>query len=873
MLRLKNIKKEYKTASGTTLALKGIDLFFRKNEFVSILGPSGCGKTTTLNIIGGLDKATDGDLFIAGKSTKSFTDRDWDVYRNHEIGFVFQSYNLIPHQTVLGNVELALTIAGISKEERTKRAKEALDKVGLTVEYNKKPNQLSGGQCQRVAIARALVNNPTILLADEPTGALDTKTSVQIMDLIKEIAKERLVIMVTHNPDIASKYSTRIIKLLDGEVLEDSNPYTENEEINEVSLYTDEEKGLYKTNKAKMSFITSFKLSFKNLLSKRRRTIMAALAGSIGIIGVAMVLAFSSGVKTYVADMQNDMLSGNPVSIDKSGFDMNSMMGSMTNVQKAQLAKEYGFVNIDQMMDYLAKKFGSTSVMFNNVINQMLIDFVLQMPKEDRASINLDYGIDMSYNIYTDMLQTNGNNNLSLSAITNLYQGILEQTELKEFSSMVTSFSSPLKEFPADEKYIMTQYNQVTGRLPKNKNEAILVVDSNGSISDITLTQLGYFTQEQLENKIYKSISSDKYDSNIDPKKFSYKELMDKKYYWYPNNEVYTKTNNEIFPFDYSYTNKNIKNGLEINIVGIIELDAKVSYGSLDSGLYYHNDLTKEMIATASKSEMKEFLDSKDGSLPTIIEKGVALRGLSYKLPITFEGKAFEKVSVIGKSNGMTSMLGGQTTVYTLSLSDIGGSDMPTSILIYPDDFKAKDKILRYLDKWNSDETLVISGVEVTADQREQITYTDKIGMMAGMMDMMIEMVTIALVAFTSLSLVVSCVMIAIITYISVIERIKEIGVIRSLGGRKKDVSALFNVETLLIGLTSGIIGVSVTYLLSGFINLIVESLADIKNIAALPFSQAIIMIIISVVLTVGSGFIPSLSAAKQDPVRALRSE
>ena len=511
MLALKKIRKNYLTASETVQALKGIDLFFRDHEFVSILGPSGCGKTTLLNIIGGLDHYTSGDLVINGKSTKSYRDKDWDVYRNHRIGFIFQSYNLIPHQTVLGNVELALTIAGIGKSERIQRAKAALDKVGLSGQYYKKPNQLSGGQCQRVAIARALVNDPEILLADEPTGALDSVTSVQIMDLIREISKERLVIMVTHNPELAKLYSTRIINLRDGLVISDSDPMTKREIAEEAKAEAQAIKASRRQKRkkgakesAKMSFFTAFRLSARNLISKKGRTTMVGIAGSIGIIGIAMVLAFSAGIKGYVASMQDDMLSGNPITITETAYDLDALTGMMDTNDKIDFVKEAEKVYINSLIEYFAKMNSSiNSMLIKNDINENYINYLKAMPKEYYAAMMLGYGIDMSNNIFTDFKEERSgeSENISITALTNIYTSILGKTEFADLAGYATSIIPSFAEAPNNTDYISSQY-QVHGEIADDKNEIMIVLDSRSRLTDLLLARLGYYTQEEFLNII-----------------------------------------------------------------------------------------------------------------------------------------------------------------------------------------------------------------------------------------------------------------------------------------------------------------------------------------------------------------------------------
>ncbi len=901
MLRLSKIKKNYKVADTTVRALKGIDLSFRKNEFVSILGPSGCGKTTLLNIIGGLDKYTSGDLFINGRSTKEFKDRDWDIYRNHRVGFIFQSYNLIPHQTILSNVELALTISGMDRKERVKKAKQALDKVGLKGQYNKKPNQLSGGQCQRVAIARALVNDPEILLADEPTGALDTVTSVQIMELIKEIAQDRLVIMVTHNPELAEEYSTRIIKLLDGEVLDDTNPFNKDDEIEEVkeiiriqeelekqklskeeTTKKSKKKKKVKKEKAKMSFFTAFKLSLQNLFSKKARTIMTSIAGAIGIIGVSLVLSISNGVQTFISSMQNDMLSGNPIKISQTATDLNALMDASSMENKKKAIKEYGFVNVDSMIEYLISQSNKAdSFMIENEITQDYVDYVLSLPKEDVANIFLDYGLDVTNNIYTDFKVKNSKNaeNISLSAIKNIYTSVLKDTEYKNYAGYITSLEQVFKQAPNDEEYILSQYNKLYGDVAKEKHEVMIVVSENRELTDLLLAQLGYYSQEEFMNQIWKATEDEKYKSSLDMDKLAYEELVGKKFTYYPNNTVFINpTLGSTNVMDYNYKSDSFSGGLELEIVGILEPKEEISYGCLDAGFFYTEALCNYIIDINKNSNIVNLLKTLGKDLMSMPE---VPGGINYQYEYyDVDWNLQTAKGVVGSADMMGSMIATLGDKYslmaearTLSLQNVGGSELPYSISIYPSDFEHKGAINKYLDKWNSDEDIVVNGKTLTKEQRSDVIYNDYISLIITMVNGFIDIVTYALVGFTSLSLLVSSVMIAIITYISVVERTKEIGVIRSLGGRKKDVARLFIAETFIIGLASGLIGISITYLLSWIANILISSLAGIKAIAIFPWYTAIIMIAISVLLTSISGMFPSRSAAKKDPVVALRTE
>lgn len=912
MLALKNVVKDYYVASETVHALKGVSINFRKSEFVSILGPSGCGKTTLLNIIGGLDRYTSGDLIINGKSTKLYTDRDWDVYRNHRIGFIFQSYNLIPHQTVLGNVELALTIAGIGKEERIRRSKQALDRVGLKDQYYKKPNQLSGGQCQRVAIARALVNDPEILLADEPTGALDTVTSVQIMELIKEISKERLVIMVTHNPELADKYSTRIVRMLDGNLIEDTMPYQDEDE--RVELITSEEisseKPKSKKEKAKMSFFTAFKLSARNLISKKGRTAMVGFAGSIGIIGIALVLAFSAGIKGYVASMQDDMLSGNPITITESTYDLDALTGMMNDSQKQEIIKEPNRVYINSMVDYFIKMGKvSDSMLIKNNLTSDYVNFVKAMPTEYYSAMKYGYGINVHNNIYTSVNMSDiGVKNLSLTALTATYTDILKRTSFEEYANYVNMFIPSLEQAPSSEEYIKEQY-EVHGKVATQKDEIMLVINKESEVSDLLLAMLGYFSQDEFVNLVYKGdcdckLTNGSHDqdckygqnlqsgTNLDKTYFTYEEILseNKTFYWYPNSKTFTKSG-----FSYSYNAEvgegwnEDANAVKLKVVGILQPKQSVSYGCLSSGVYYTEALTNHILSVTKAEEngFVNFVNSVDETTEmgagTIYMLSGMLKnngqGVSYTVNYRHDNQDYSEKQYLSLSSGggmLSMMMGGTTTPTDIKngiIRTLGGNDIANSINIYPIDFDSKDLVTNYLDKWNGEDAITVNGTTLIKEDRDDVKYTDTLSLIINLINTMIDVISYALIAFTSVSLVVSTVMIGIITYVSVVERIKEIGVIRSLGGRKKDVSYLFNAETFIIGLLAGLIGIGATYLISEVINLILFPLIGIRRIAMLPVLDAILMVLLSVGLTLISGLIPAKSAANKDPVIALRTE
>ena len=895
MLQLKNIKKDYVTSSETVAALKGVDICFRDHEFVSILGPSGCGKTTLLNIIGGLDHYTSGDLVINGKSTKLYRDRDWDVYRNHRVGFIFQSYNLIPHQTVLGNVELALTIAGIGKKERVERAKRALDRVGLSDQYYKKPNQLSGGQCQRVAIARALVNDPEILLADEPTGALDTVTSVQIMNLIREIAGERLVIMVTHNPELAQQYSTRIIGLRDGLVVEDSMPVTDEELLSAERAFAEAEakaaaepKKNKKTGKesAKMSIFTAFKLSARNLISKKARTTMVGIAGSIGIIGIAMVLAFSAGIKGYVASMQDDMLSGNPITITESTFDLGAITGMMNAQQKEEIIKNPNSVYISSIVAHLIETSDTfDSMLVENDITSDYIEYVKAMPREYYNALVLGYGIDLSRTIYADFMETTSSNprHMSIKQITDIYKSVLKGTDYSDLANMVDMLVPNFEQAPSNNDYVLSQYDVVSGKIATGENEIMLVLNSDDELSDLLLARLGYFTEAEFLEIIHKAADKDEngnpvYDKSLYRDYFTYDELLGKTFMWYPNDTIFSTsevtvtmpggiTNTTVAPVYDSELDARDESGMELRVVGILTPKENISYGVLSSGVYYTEALTNHVLEANKDSEFIDYLIGDEENREKMLTFNYSYDYLPYDAldgdNIVGEHKNEDKGTVF--SFGSTREKAAQA---------LGASSVASSVKIYPLSFDDKNLVTKYLDAWNDKElSLTVGDKVLTGDSRQDITYTDTLELVINMVNTMIDIISYALIAFTSISLVVSTVMIGIITYVSVVERIKEIGVIRSLGGRKKDVSRLFTAETFIIGLLSGIIGIGFTYLASFIVNMILKPIIGYANIAALPADEAIFLVILSVALTLISGVLPARSAARKDPVVALRTE
>ncbi len=909
MLQLKAIKKDYQTGGGSVVqALKGVDLRFRENEFVSILGPSGCGKTTLLNIIGGLDHYTSGDLVICGRSTKDYEDHDWDVYRNHRIGFVFQSYNLIPHQTVLGNVEIALTIAGVSKAERRKRAEEALARVGLSAELNKRPNQLSGGQMQRVAIARALVNNPEILLADEPTGALDTETSVQIMDLIREIAGERLVIMVTHNPELAEQYSSRIVKLQDGLVVADSNPYVVEEtqvetveEINAEKAEKTEEKPQKKdaAEKAAMSFGTSLGLSAQNLISKKGRTIMTSVAGSIGIISVCLVLALSSGFNGYIKKTEEDMLSYYPIEITETTLDMTAIISGMASASDIPDLSELGDkVYVNSFLTNIAQGMTVT-----NDLSKEYLDYLESTDPAWYTAIEYDTGVNLSNNLFTkvEIEGTDGQLTeavLSLATLKQFYTAKLTEQEEKyanlaplvDYLGSVYGKMPGTADFDSEEygEYVLSQYDLVgeNSRFPQQSNEAVLVIGDQNDVTDLTLAQLGFISEEEFLSLFPQGDAAEddkRYETLID-----FNKIIGKKYMLNYNDALYTAAADDAeYLYEYSGWRDADKlvqgEGKEIVITGILRLKEDRTYGCLESGLNLTEVLYNEYIAANMKSQIAETLRKQGEANQQLILLSNQLKDIPMSNPdgtVTDEYKAkTQEILAFMFTNGKyfkraAENLGSYylkndadgAVRYILygdtALRAVGGKDKVNSIHIYTDDFEYKELLLDRLDAWND-----------SHDKSTQVRYTDTVGLMMSMMQTMLNAITYVLVAFTSISLVVSSVMIGIITYVSVVERVKEIGVLRSLGARKSDIKNLFNAETFIIGLASGVIGVGVSYLLCLLINAILKPLTGIATLASLPFGSALIMVVISVVLTLISGLIPAQSAANKDPVVALRTE
>lgn len=1003
MLELKNIKKDYILGDTVVNALKGIDLSFRECEFVSILGPSGCGKTTLLNIIGGLDHYSEGDLLINGISTKQYKDRDWDTYRNHSIGFVFQSYNLIPHQSVLANVELALTLSGVGKSERRRRAKEALEKVGLGDQLNKRPNQLSGGQMQRVAIARAIVNDPDILLADEPTGALDTNTSIQIMELLKEIAKDRLIIMVTHNPDLAKKYSTRIVQLRDGIVTDDSMPFTVEEKV------VKEESG--KKRLSSMSMFTAFSLSLKNLMTKKGRTFLAAFAGSIGIIGIALILSLSNGIQAYIDKVEEDTLSAYPLTIEEKTMDMSGMLeimaGSMEE-EEHDRDKVYSRNMMAKLISNMAKE-----VQTNN-----LNDFKKWLDtdegiKQSASDVMYEYGTTL--NIY---LQDDENNIQVNPFDMSKFYGMDFSSNSSEENSPMLDYSSVFgnsmmsetwTEIPDNDKMMKSQFEVISGEWANDYDECMLVVDEDNEIYDLTLYALGLSDVSELQKMMIDATKSikDGTELEIDTETISYNydDILGLSYKLVLPTDCYQYNEDtdswEYMGKDEEFMSKVIENSMDIKISGIIRVREDAMSTSINSGtIAYTSALTKRYIEEINESDIVKAQkedESKDvfTGLPfsdgeeinySNEEKASMITEYFSKLNDMDKGSVYMKImstpssqaideskaqmnqqygdrdskiamlqqaieqasihaseasgesvsSVDGVSSDMSSeeiaeyfealgddelesvfdtmveqivkanyeqaakqSLGQMTTEQLAAAFDMDiasrsveekavffdlympatvsdstyeenmnilnsvNLDEPKTINIYANSFEDKDKIKDLIDKYN----------DRAESEEDEITYTDIVGFMMSSLSQMVDIVSYVLIAFVAISLIVSSIMIAIITYISVLERTKEIGILRSVGASKKDVSHVFTAETVIEGLVSGVIGIAVTLILNIPINIVVEKLTDVANLSKLPVAGGIILVIISVVLTLIAGFFPSRMAAKRDPVEALRSE
>ena len=867
MLQLKNITKNYLSGDNEVQALKGIDIEFRENEFVSILGQSGCGKTTLLNIIGGLDRYTSGDLIINGKSTKEFKDKDWDTYRNHSVGFVFQSYNLIPHQTVLANVELALTISGVGKAERKKKAIEALQKVGLGDQLNKKPNQMSGGQMQRVAIARALVNDPDILLADEPTGALDSKTSVQVMEILKEISKDRLIIMVTHNPELAKKYSSRIVKLLDGKIIDDSNPYKSSEEDVKKARNKKDKSG-----KASMKFTTAVRLSLNNLMTKKGRTFLTSFAGSIGIIGIALILSLSHGMQSYINRVEEDTLSSYPLTIQEASIDVTSMLEAMMgNGEKEEHNdnKIYSRPIVNNILETV-----STKLQTNN-----LEEFKKYLESGDTNIKDYINAIQYEYNLNLNIYKQNEDKTYQQVNPSKVFDelGFGEMMESRQSTSSMMSGSMTMtqtdvwNEMLDNQNLLQSQYDVLAGKWPTKYNEVVLIVDENNEVSDYTLYSLGIKDIKELNESMEKIKNKEKVEAG-ESESYSYDDLLNYKFKILLNTDYYKESGNawQDMSNDDEYMKNVVDNAEEITIVGIIKPNEENVSSSGAGMIGYTKELKEYVINKINETEIvKEQKENPNINVFTGIEFPENQNSSFDYSQLTDEQRMYiATLSEAELAELMKNYAENSTATYDSNLSTLGVVDLnkPSTINIYPKDFESKDMITTRISEYNDKQT---------NDGKEEnvITYTDIVGVMMSSVSTIINVISYVLIAFVGISLVVSSIMIGIITYISVLERTKEIGILRSIGASKKDVSRVFNAETLIIGLVAGLIGIVVTLLLNIPINMIIKSIVGISNISKLPTAGAIILVVISVGLTMIAGLIPARFAAKRDPVEALRTE
>ena len=867
MLKLKNIKKTYVSGDEKVEALKGINIEFRKSEFVSILGQSGCGKTTLLNIIGGLDRYTSGDLIINGKSTKDFKDRDWDAYRNYSVGFVFQSYNLIGHQTVLSNVELALTISGVSRKERKQRAIKALEEVGLKEQIHKKPNQLSGGQMQRVAIARALVNNPDIILADEPTGALDTKTSVQVMEILKKISKDKLIIMVTHNPELAEKYSSRIIRILDGKITDDSDP---------IEHQKEEKQQDTKKKRTSMKFLTALRLSLNNLMTKKGRTILTSFAGSIGIIGIALILAISTGVQNYINKVEEDTLSSYPITIEESTVDMSSLMQSMSgentdNTENKEEGKAYSADIMNDMITTLSNKKQSNNL---KELKKYLDDGNNEITKNSNS---IKYGYDLNINLYRANTD-NGIVRVNPSTVMNAF-GMGDMIEAQNNSAMASVFGSSMMtntdvcfEMLDNQQLLESQYDLVKGNWPKQYNEVVLVLKEDGRIDDYTLYSLGLKDQSKLKDKWKAVENGEKLDENQESTSYSYDDLLNLQFKLLLNSDYYQKQNGLWVnkEDDDNYLKEKINNAETVKVVGIIKQNEQSAVStSVTSGIGYTKQLKEYVVEKSNDAQIvKEQKENKDVNVFSGLKFPTDEDTSTMENLTTEQRMAMSKLSSEEIAQMMETYSANKDSSYEKNLKKLGAVDIdtPTSISIYPKDFESKDKISSAIEEYNQKQ-------RDNGKEENTISYTDIVGTMMKSVSQIINTISYVLIAFVAISLIVSSIMIGIITYISVLERTKEIGILRAIGASKKDISRVFNAETLIIGLISGLIGIGITVLLTLPINSMIYAVTGVKVVTAVPFKAGVVLVLISMFLTIIAGLIPAKIASKKDPVIALRTE
>ena len=887
MLVLKDIAKDYQAGDTKVEALRGIDLQFREREFAAILGPSGCGKTTLLNIIGGLDQYSRGDLIINGRSTKGFKDSDWDTYRNHSIGFVFQSYNLIPHQTVLSNVELALTLSGVAPEERRRRAIEALEKVGLKDQIKKKPNQMSGGQMQRVAIARALVNDPDILLADEPTGALDSETSVQVMEILKEISKDKLVIMVTHNPDLAEAYASRIIRLLDGRVVSDTDACRE----------TDLKAGeTGRQKKPSMSFGTALSLSLNNLMTKKGRTILTAFAGSIGIIGIALILSLSAGVDKFIERIERDTLSSYPLEIDERTIDMTDMMTGMMDISSDSREHEDGKVYSGSRMTKLMSGWMSGVTENNLTAFKKYLDSRADEVNSLVSGIQYEYSTPLTLYRLTDdgkAIQVNPSTTLEstgmMSMMSMMSSGAsgIQETMMNATMTRMNAFQ-PLLD---NDELLKAQYQVLAGRMPEKLDEVVIIVNSRNELSDYALYTLGLKDQSELKGQFEALMNGEPIES--EDMEFSYDELMALRFRLLLNTDYYSKEGaawrnrqkNE------DYMREVLENAMEIKVVGILKPADGAVATTVNVGVGYRFELMEYLLEQVKNSEIVQeqlanpeidvftgqafetdqtdlFAALDSMSVSEFFEKYSGVMGMNAEIQKRVEQIPSFALNMVSKEDiksvlrmalpeDMNNTL--QKNLTTLGVSDV---DSPSAIFLYPKNFESKAKLTEIIDAYNA-----------AAEEKDVIRYTDYVGLLMSSITTIINAISYVLIAFVAISLVVSSIMIGIITYISVLERTKEIGILRAIGASKRDISRVFNAETLIVGFIAGFIGIAVTLLLVALINVIIYSLTDIPNLANLPPVAGVILVVISMVLTFIAGLIPSRMAAKKDPVVALRTE
>ena len=868
MLKLKDIVKDYDVRSNPVHALKGVSIDFRASEFVAILGPSGCGKTTLLNIIGGLDRYTSGDLIIRGKSTKDFSDRDWDTYRNHSVGFVFQSYNLIPHQTVLANVELALTLSGVKKAERRRRATEALEKVGLGDQLHKRPNQLSGGQMQRVAIARALVNDPQILMADEPTGALDSETSVQVMELLKQIAQDRLVVMVTHNPELAEQYATRIVRLLDGQIIADSDPYDGSQE------QAVQESG---KKHASMSALTAFSLSLSNLMTKKARAIMTAFAGSIGIIGIALILSISTGINDYITGVERDTLSSYPLTLQSQTMDMSAMMSAMQDREQVADPKPDHIYSANVMTNMM-------DMMFTGSATNDLAGFKSFIESGDSGLEPLTSEIRYVYSTPLNAYKADVSDGVYQVNPSNVFNALGMELQ----ASAVAENMNVWQQLTSNQDLLESQYDILSGRLPTAWNEVVLIVDENGMITDYSLYTLGVLDIAELQQALQDHLQGE--DTQLDTQihEYTYADFIGMEFKILPSSDYYREQDGVWVDMseDELYLTTKLQSAPEVEIVGILKPGKGSTLASPMGVIGYREDLMLHMIdlvdqsavvtaqkvnpdtdiltglpfATADHEPVVYTLEQIQAMMQTLPQdQQTTIQG--YIQQMTAQGMPQEQIAAMISQQFFSAA---STATYEQNMEAFGVSDLdePSQILLYPIDFEAKEEINQLIDDYNA-----------SKPEDEQLIYTDTVGLIMSSITTIINAISYILIAFVGISLIVSSIMIGIITNISVLERTKEIGILRAVGASKGDVSRVFNAETVIEGMAAGLVGIGMTYILIIPINYAIHTITGLQANAVLPSAAAVILVAISVLLTFISGLIPARSAAKKDPVVALRTE